>query len=349
MRYQSALVLSTLAVGQAAAGNLRHASFHARRSANLAGPESVAWNNVVRDTVDYKAATDKITQAEWDAIFASQNAAQPTPAAAAPAPPANKADAPKDDAPKSAAPTKQPAATSAAPAQPTKKPGGGGSSNVLQALGCSGGQNSESPNDSIWIGNSGSNTQMTFTNDADEDSAVLCWSKDGMFTTKTAPIIAQHVGAGQSITLSVAPGFSGGCGGAYSDSTFHLSGILNESILELTTAPKNPGQYDFGAYDISREVNMHGIIISATGDRKCTSGVKNGALSCAFGCTDGASSCEATGTYNIIAGAETSQYCMAVGKDPITGGASGGCQLNRDGDHLQVTYSKDRNWPAATF
>jgi len=33
MRYQSALVLSTLAVGQAAAVNHRHASIHARRSA----------------------------------------------------------------------------------------------------------------------------------------------------------------------------------------------------------------------------------------------------------------------------------------------------------------------------
>jgi hypothetical protein len=35
MRYSSAVVLSTLAVGQAAAANLhnRHASFHARREA----------------------------------------------------------------------------------------------------------------------------------------------------------------------------------------------------------------------------------------------------------------------------------------------------------------------------
>jgi hypothetical protein len=33
MRYSSALVLSTLAVGQAAAAHNRHASFHARREA----------------------------------------------------------------------------------------------------------------------------------------------------------------------------------------------------------------------------------------------------------------------------------------------------------------------------
>lgn len=341
MRYQSALVLSTLAVGQAAAaGNLRHASFHARRSANIAGPEGVAWNNVVRDAVDYKAATDKISQAEWDAIFASQKnqpAAAPTAAPAAAAPPANNADEPKPS--KAADPEPK----------PSKAPSSGSGGNVLESLGCSKGENSESPNSSIWVGNSGSKTQMTFTNDADEDSAVLCWSKDGMFTTKTAPIIAKPVGAGQSITLSIAPGFSGGCGAAYADSKFHMSGILDESILEFTTAPANPGTYDFGAYDISREVNMNGIIISATGDRQCTSGVKNGGLSCAFGCTNGATSCEATGTYNIIAGVETSEYCMAVGKDPTTGGASGGCQFNRDGDHLKVTYSKDRNWPTATF
>lgn len=266
--------------------------------------------------------------------------------------PQNNAEQPKADATKSAAPnpTKEPAhTTSPVPVQPTKTPGGGNSANILQGLGCSGGANSESPNDSVWIGGSGSNTQMTFTNDADEDSAVLCWSKDGMFTTKTSPIIAKNVGAGQSITLSLAPGFSGGCGAAYADSKFHMSGILDESILEFTTAPKNPGTYDFGAYDISREVNMNGIVISAVGDRGCTSGVKNGGLSCAFGCTNGASTCEKTGTYNIIAGVETSEYCMAVGKDPTTGGASGGCQFNRDGDHLQVTYSNNRSWPVATF
>ncbi|KAF2680928.1 hypothetical protein K458DRAFT_489781 [Lentithecium fluviatile CBS 122367] len=343
MRYQSALVLSTLAVGQAAAGNLRHASFHARRSANIAaGPEGVAWNNVVRDAVDYKAATDKITQEQWDAIFASQKAAEATTAAPVAAAQATTAALAKPT-------TEKASSTSEAAPAKTSQASSGGEGNVLKALGCSKGQNAESPNGSIWKGDSGSKTQLTFTNDADESSAVLCWSKDGMFKTKENAIIALEVAAGSSLTLSIAAGFSGGCGAAYSDSTFHMSGILNESILEFTTAPENPGTYDFGAYDISREVNMAGIVISATGDRQCTSGVKNGKLSCAFGCTDGATSCEATGTYNIIAGAEDSQYCMANGVDPSTGGASGGCQFNRDGDHLKVTYSKNRSWPAGTF
>lgn len=343
MRYQSALVLSTLAVGQAAAANLRHASFHARRSANAAGADTVAWNNVVRDTVDYKAATDKITQEEWDAIFASQG--QPAATTAAPAAPEVKPTTP-------AAPAKEQAKEEGPKKEEASAPApseGSGESDVLKALGCTKGKNANSPNGDVWIGDSGSNIKATFTNDADEESAVLCWTKDGMFTTKTSALIAEPVKAGGQLTVSFAPGFSGGCGAAYADSTFHMSGILSESIFEITTAPENPGQYDFGAYDISREVNMKGIVISAVGNRQCTSGVKNGQLSCAFGCTTGGNDCEATGTYNIIAGAETSEYCMAKGVDPTTGGASGGCQLNRDGDHLQITYSKNRSWPSADF
>lgn len=353
MRYQSALVLSTLAVGQAAAANHRHASFHARRSANAQGPESIEWNKVVRDAVDYDAAIKaaNIPQSEWDAIYASGQGKAP-PAATQPAPVAEVKPTVEAPAPaKSKAPVAEPSkVTDAAPsktAQPST--GGSGGGDVLESLGCQKGKNSKEPNSSIWIGDSGSKTQLTFTNDADEDSAVICWDFEGMFDPKNKAIIAVPNGAGQSITLSVAPGFSGGCGPAYKDSGFHNpSGILDESIFEFTTAPENPTMYQFGNYDISKEINMDGVVISATGARQCTSGVKNGAVSCLFGCVGGAKSCEVTGSYAIIAGAEESEHCN-IGVDPSTGGASGGCQFDRDGDHVKITYSNDRNWPQATY
>lgn len=255
------------------------------------------------------------------------------------------AEAPKptvEDKPKPSAPaTSEPAAPST---------GGSGESDVLKAIGCKEGLNAKAPNGKIWIGDSGSKTQFTFTNDADEDSAVLCWDFSTMFDVKNKAIISVPVGAGKSITLSVAPGFSGGCGPAYKDSGFHNpSGVLNESILEFTTAPETPSMYVTGVYDISKEINMDGVVISATGNRQCTSGVKDGAVSCLFGCVGGAKTCEKTGTYGITAGNDASGMCN-IGVDTAgNGGASGGCQFDPEGDHLKVTYSNSRSWPSATY
>jgi hypothetical protein len=322
---------------------------------NIAGPEGVEWNKVVRDAVDYDAAIKaaNIPQSEWDAILGSKTA-QPAPTQPAPVPEVPEVKPTTTAAAPPAEPTgdkPKPKPTEPAPpkeSQPSS--GGGGGGNVLEALGCAKGQNAQEPNGKIWIGDSGSKTQMTFTNDADEDSAIICWDFETMFSVKSKALIAVPVGAGQSITLSLAPSFSGGCGPAYADSGFHNpSGILNESILEFTTAPETPDMYVTGVYDVSKEVNMDGVVISATGNRQCTSGVKDGAVSCLFGCVGGAKSCEATGTYGITAGNDESGMCN-VGVDTYgNGGASGGCQFEPSGDHLKVTYSNNRSWPAATY
>jgi len=70
------MVLSTLAVGQAAAAHNRHASFHARREqSKRADPyANVKWDDVAYDlkNVDWSAVN-------WKSVFASTPAASPTP------------------------------------------------------------------------------------------------------------------------------------------------------------------------------------------------------------------------------------------------------------------------------
>jgi hypothetical protein len=380
MRYQNALVLSTLAIGQAAAANHRHASFHARRSAYVAqsqtlvhpcanpscsaapGPEAIEWNKVVRDTVDYDAAIKAadISQDEWNSIWAKDHGGKPAatnaPAVAnvAAAPDAkptyaasSAAPQPSADKPSSAKPSKSDPAPSS---KPSKSPSTGGGSDILEALGCAKPNNPTSPNDKIWIGDGGI-AKMTFTNDADEDAAIFCWDYATMFSVKTSALIAVNVGAGKSVDISIAAGFAkAGCGPAFKDSTF-TNGMLHETILEFTPVSKNPGQYESGAYDISRIVNTNGVVMSATGDRKCTSGVLNGVASCLYGCLGGASTCGEAGTYGATAGADTSGAC-GFGRDNSAwgqGGLGGGCNFNPAGDHLQVTFSNSRSWPDVSY
>lgn len=369
MRYQSALVLSTLAVGQAAAANHRHASFHARRSANAPGPESIEWNKVVRDAVDYDAAikSANIPQSEWDAIWASEHGGQaaatsapaatyapapakPTTTAAAPAAPKPSDVKPSSaEKPSSAKPTSdKPSATSAAPSAKPTKPSSGGS-DILEGLGCAKGANADAPNGKIWLGGEGGKVKMTVTNDADEDGAFMCWNFETMFNVRKEALIAVNVGAGSSVEISIGAGFSGGCGPAFADSKFNGANMLDETILEFTAAPAVPDMYVTGVYDISKEVNMNGIVMSATGARKCTSGLLNGVAHCLFGCKGGATTCEKTGTYGITAGADTSGMCN-IGVDTYgNGGESGGCQFEPEGDHLQVTFSNSREWPSADY
>lgn len=360
MRYQNALVLSTLAIGQAAAINHKHASFHARRSAAAPGPEAIEWNTVVRDTVDYDAAIKAadIPQSEWDAIWAKNHGGQPA-ATAAPAAPAKAevAAAPEakpttdaapaapsadksSDKPSSAKPSK------AAPAdsKPSKSPSTGGGSDIVKAIGCAKGNNPTSPNGGIWVGDGG-HVQMTWTNDADADGAVVCWQHNNhdMFHLKEQAAIAVNVGAGKSVDLSMAFGFSGACSPAYADSSFSsMSGQLNETLLEFTADST-------GVFDVSQIVTMKGSVLAATGSRKCTSGVLNGVASCLFGCTGGAATCHETGTYGITAGADSSGMCNVGVDTKGNGGASGGCQFNPDGDHLQVTMTNSRSWPSVTY
>ncbi|KAF2438046.1 hypothetical protein P171DRAFT_491341 [Karstenula rhodostoma CBS 690.94] len=350
MRYQSALALGALAAGQAAAsGNHGHANFHKRHDVKARGADAVNWDNVAYDlgAVDW-------SKVEYGNSAASTPAATPTPAAETPAAATPAAATPAAETPASsqpevvATPASEPSSSAAeapsstkaaAPAETSSSsdPIGDLIGDVLSGiesfatkLGAQLGVNSKTENGQIWIGGNGKHS-ATFTNSADKDAMVWCWGKSTMWINANQPLISIKLAAGETQKLSVADGFSGGCGASFDDSDLFM-GLLNESILEFTF-----GSGANGCFDISREINMKGIQLTAKG-AKCTSGLDGGSQACTFICTDSsASRCgEGGGDYAIDVGTSTDGPCM-VGKDPFTGDAAGGCQMADDGEHLEVT------------
>lgn len=211
-----------------------------------------------------------------------------------------------------------------------------GISALASALGAQVGLNDEKENGQIWLGDGGAHS-ATFTNSASKDAMLYCWGKSTMWINANKPLISIKLGAGESQKLSAADGFSGGCGAAFDDSDLFM-GLLNESILEFTF-----GAGANGCFDISREINMKGVKLTAKGS-KCTSGWDGAQDSCTFVCTaSGTDRCGAGGgDYAIDVGSSTNGPCM-VGKDPYTGDAAGGCQMaDNGGEHLEVTIHSDR-------
>ncbi|KAL5376470.1 hypothetical protein DPSP01_010479 [Paraphaeosphaeria sporulosa] len=331
MRYQSAMALGALAAGQAAASNHGHANFHKRHEVKARGADAVNWDNVALD----------LSAVDWSKVDYGNGAAS-TPAASTPA-----AETPASSQPEVVA---TPASSSAAVEAPSSTeaaaPAGAsvssesvgdivgdilsGIESFATKLGAQLGVNSETENGQIWIGGDGKHS-ATFTNGADKDAMVWCWGKSTMWINANQPLISIKLAAGETQKLSVADGFSGGCGASFDDSDLFM-GLLNESILEFTF-----GSGANGCFDISREINMKGIQLTAKG-AKCTSGLDGGSQACTFVCTDSsATRCGAGGgDYAIDVGTSTNGPCM-VGKDPFTGDAAGGCQMADDGEHLEVT------------
>ncbi|KAF9729728.1 hypothetical protein PMIN06_004939 [Paraphaeosphaeria minitans] len=340
MRYQSALALGALAAGQAAASNHGHAGFHKRHEVKARGADAVNWDNVAYD----------LSAVDWSKVDYGNGAAS-TPVASTPA-----AETPASSQPEVVStPASEPKPTSAAAETPSSTKAAApaetssssdpvgeligdilsGIESFATKLGAKLGVNSKTENGQIWIGGDGKHS-ATFTNSADKDAMVWCWGKSTMWINANQPLISIKLAAGETQKLSVADGFSGGCGASFEDSDLFM-GLLNESILEFTF-----GSGANGCFDISREINMKGIQLTAKG-AKCTSGLEGGSLACTFVCTDSsATRCGAGGgDFAIDVGSSTEGPCM-VGKDPFTGDASGGCQMADDGEHLEVTIHATR-------
>lgn len=348
MHFTTSTVLSTLAAaGTVAASNLHHghSQFHAKRDLEAKRQyQAVNWDQALKD-VDWSKVNyggDKSSAAPA-APAATQPASQ---AASEPEAVVNVAAAKPATTSKAAA--AKPSTTSKAAAAPTSssasKPSTGGSiASALEdlaswsKLGVQGnsGLNAKASGDNMWIGSDGK-YKATFTNDGDKNIAILCWNAQGMWVNAHKPEIFVNVKGGESVTVSIPKGKSGGCGAALPDSTLFM-GLLNESILEFTT-----GDNEKGCFDISREINMDGVVMTSKGSR-CTSGIANGDNSCVFVCKNG-KSCEAAGTYGIALGSAQEGPCM-VGK-ASDGGSSGGCQFGANGEHMQVTVKHSRSWPA---
>jgi hypothetical protein len=369
MRYSSALVLSTVVVGQATAANLhhRHASFHARRQAEAKrSADVVDWSKVTNDLKDVN--WDEVN---WSSVF---NTPTPAPVAAAaytPAPQQNQPEAEKPEPTVEATQdegygAKEPATTSEEAAAPTaekptptsEKPKPTPSStdshdtlgdligdigntigdavddlmhgvdSLAKKLGCKVGKNDKQNNGGIWIGGD-SDWKAEFINDKNEDAVVWCWKANGfsgMSINVNVPEVSVGIKPGQSVQVSFAPNVPAACAPAFSDTKLAMFGGLDNTWWEVTFG-------EWGAFDVSRNVNMKGNNISAKGS-KCTSDMET----CVFKCKDSSkSSCEAGSDYDLF-------NCHATnggggGYDPIMAGTGGGCNMGSSGETVKVVLS----------
>jgi hypothetical protein len=330
---RTALLLGTVAISHAAAMNAKHASFHARRNA-----KPVDYNTVNYENVNWSKALADI---DWSTIFHDKPAPTYAPEVT---------HAPSYEVKPTAVPEKKKPAPKPAPEPEKEKPKDLGDvlegiiediSDIAKAVGLGKGVNSKEPNGAVWLGSSGSDYQITFINEASKDASVICWDKSKMWNIRDGSQVFTGVKAGSKVTVSVAKGFSGGCAPVFKDSKCSFSGIIDDSILEFTADNR-----ERGVFQISREVTMKGVVMTATGSRGCVSGVQGGDLSCIFGCANGATTCGEAGSYNIVEGSDSSGYC-SLGE--FNGQPEGGCQFGADGEHIQVTFSDSRDWPSTVI
>lgn len=335
MRCTSAVVLSTLAVGQAAAANLhnRHASFHARREAAKRGADNaVNWDAVAYDLKDVKW-----DQINWSSVFAPTPAVKPTPTPEQKKPaPASPTPEPKKEtpAPSSAKPAESPKAPE--PSAKTESLGDkindvvtdalAGVAAIANVLGTKMGKNDKSDNGGIWIGNDGK-WGMEVTNGGSKNAVFYCWLHDesytSMFIQKFAPEISVGLKPGQTISLSFKEGAPAACAPATDSSQLPL-GMLRETWAEANFGPQ-------GKFDVSRNPNMNGCNISMKGS-KCTSDMNT----CVFKCKD-SSLPDCTYGYDLF-NCDISNG-GGGGYDPKAGGTGGGCDFNPSGERIKVSFS----------
>jgi len=326
------MVLSTLALGQAAASSHnRHASFHARRQADSkrSADGDVNWAGVAYDLKDVD--WDKVN---WSSVFASPT---PAPVVEAPKPAATSAVQKANPAPTSAAP----APASATADEPSVKVNNivdsvkdvvsdlmTGVEALASKIGAKIGKNDESNNGGIWIGTD-SAWQTEWTNDGNEEAVLYCWKADGfsgMSINVNQPEISVGLKGGESVTLSFAANVPAACAPMFSSNKLALFGGCDQTWWEVTF-----GQY--GAFDVSRNVNMNGHSISSKGS-KCTSDMNT----CVFKCKDASvSSCEKGTDYDLFnCGASNGG---GGGYDSVMAGTGGGCSMGSSGEKIQVTFS----------
>ncbi|KAF2849579.1 hypothetical protein T440DRAFT_469326 [Plenodomus tracheiphilus IPT5] len=348
MRYSSAVVLSTLAAGSAAASHIhnRHASFHARRQAEVkrSADSNVDWDAIAYDLKDVDWARVNYGAPSSAPAPAPASSSAPAPASSAPAPtptPEYKA-APKPTPEVKVQAAPAPSSAAPAPAQTSSKPENLGDKindvvsdllhgveSIAANIGAKLGKNDENNNGGIWVGND-SPWKATFTNDDNSDAVIYCWKANGfsgMSVNVNVPEVSVGLKGGESVTLSFAPDVPAACAPAFSDTKLALFGGLDNTWWEVTFGKS-------GCFDVSRNVNMKGNKISSKGS-KCTSDMET----CVFKCKNpNANSCEAGTDYDLFnCGASNGG---GGGYDAVMAGTGGGCAMGANGETVQVTFSK---------
>jgi len=349
MRYTSAVVLSTLAVGQAAAAHNRHASFHARRETKRsAQPDAdVDWKGVAYDLHDVDWSTVKYT-AGFGAPAATPAAEQKKPEVVAAPTPVVEAPKVQPSAVVVAKPSKvaeKPIESSTAAAPSAKAPSVGGLAGKLVAnvlngvaslaadLKCKVGKNehSETNGVSIWIG-ADSKWGMDVTNTGSEYAIWYCWRHNdaftGQFINDNVPDISVGLDPGELVQLSFKEGAPAACAPAKKSSTLGW-GMLDDTWAEVTFEQT-------GKFDVSKNPNMHGTAISMVGEQ-CVSDMNT----CYFACKDGPTGTEPSKTikscqydYDIFG---MGRGCNG-GFDKKMNGMGGGCEIKDGGERLKVTF-----------
>ncbi|KAH8901481.1 hypothetical protein GQ53DRAFT_851241 [Thozetella sp. PMI_491] len=199
------------------------------------------------------------------------------------------------------------------------------------------GVNAVSANGNIWIGSGGANT-FTFTNRADTPGAVpvtlIVWDAPAgdytaSFMNVKKPKISYSLpNVGDSVTISVANGISGGWAALNNHATtLNQYGQIYNTWGEFTTG-------DYATVDVSREVNMGGNRMAVTVKRN---GCATNYDTCSFQCKSG-NTCGDSGTYNLVNCAAGSQPGATYGL--YNGNPSGGCQGWSGGGHLDIALKR---------
>ncbi|KAF7921429.1 uncharacterized protein EAE98_004542 [Botrytis deweyae] len=200
----------------------------------------------------------------------------------------------------------------------------------MSTIGMAGmGTNAKAANGAVWIGTQGPNT-FVFKNSAAAPVTVIIWTQaagdyQSSFMNARKPQVSYSLGAGQSVTISMANGVSGGWAGLYDQKT---------TLSQYGQVFNTWGEFTTGAYatvDVSREINMGGNAMTIQVG-SCTSSMSK----CVFTCKSG-NTCGNAGTYSLINCAAGSQTGATYGL--ASGQPSGGCQGFNNGGKVSVTFS----------
>lgn len=207
-----------------------------------------------------------------------------------------------------------------------------GVESIVKSLGIvSTGKNDKSNNGAIWIGDD-SDWKAEFTNDANEDAVIFCWKADGfsgMSLNVNQPEISVGLKSGQKTVVSFAADVPAACAPAFSSTKLANFGGLDQTWWEVTF-----GQ--FGAFDVSRNVNMKGRTISSKGS-KCVSDMDV----CVFKCKEKngvtPDSCESGSDYDLFECGASSGG--GGGYDSVMAGTGGGCAMGSSSETVKVSFS----------
>ena len=332
MRYYA--VLSTLAVGQAAAVAIRHAppprscvsGRSPRPRRGTSADETSDYSTIVYST---NPAFNAAMATKWGSSSAAATAAAATTTQAVSAAAVTSAGKSSSTGAASASST-GPAATAAsggntASTGDTVTDVTAGVSNIVSRLGLKGMPiNAQAAgSQSVWIGNSSAWT-AEFVNNGGDDVGVACWEK-GSFSLNAniAPVLAS-VPNGKSLTLSFKEGVGMACSAIHPTTKLMFSGGVYEPWYEITF-----GSGDVGTFDLSLETNTVGRMATLQGSQCTASSDK-----CFYRCTSFDNTHDANSCFLDY---ELDNGCVGTGTHHGGDWKSGGCSMGQGSEHLTIT------------